>query len=63
MNPVSGDDNCAQLDAPVVSVVITTFNRQDMVPRAIQSVLSQTFDDFELIVVDDHSTDGTPDAI
>lgn len=44
-------------------MVITTFNRQDILPRAIRSVLSQTFDDFELIVVDDHSTDGTPDAI
>jgi len=63
MNPVPGSDNSPRSDAPTVSVVITTFNRQDILPRAIQSVLSQTFDDFELIIVDDHSTDGTPDAI
>ena len=63
MSPVSDGGNGAQSDVPAVSVVVTTFNRQDILPRAIRSVLSQTFDDFELIVVDDHSTDGTPDAI
>ena len=45
---------------PKVSVVIPTYNRGAMVPRAIQSVLSQTFEDYELIVVDDHSHDRTP---
>ncbi len=37
---------------PKVSVVIVTFNRPDYVPLAIQSVLDQTFQDFEIIVVD-----------
>ena len=45
--------------APRVSVVIPTFNRRDGVGRAIESVLEQTLEDFELLVVDDGSRDGT----
>ena len=44
---------------PAVSVVITTFNRADLLPRAIRSILRQTMGDFELIGVDDGSTDTT----
>ncbi len=43
----------------MVSVIIPTFNRAEKVVRAISSVLDQTFTDFELIVVDDGSIDGT----
>lgn len=42
-----------------VSAVITTHNRLDLLKRAIESVLSQTFQEMECIVVDDASTDGT----
>lgn len=42
------------------SVVITTYNRVSTLPRAIESVLTQRGVDFELIVVDDGSTDQTP---
>jgi GT2 family glycosyltransferase len=45
--------------SPVVTVIIPTFNRCPLVGAAIESVLSQSYDDFELIVVDDGSTDGT----
>lgn len=46
-------------DNPAVSVVMTVYNRERHVGRAIQSVLEQSWDDFELIIVDDGSTDGT----
>ena len=46
-----------------VSVIIPTFNRRPMVVEAIQSVLVQREVRFELIVVDDGSTDGTPAAV
>lgn len=48
---------------PKVSVIIPTYNRADVVIEAIQSVLNQTLDDLELIIVDDGSTDKTRQAV
>lgn len=48
---------------PKVSVIIPTYNRQDFILEAINSVLSQDFLDFELIIVDDGSTDETSSRI
>ncbi len=46
-----------------VTVVITTYNREKLLGRAIDSVLAQTYPQWELVVVDDASTDGTPDLV
>ena len=48
---------------PKVSVTVVTYNAEKYVNYAIQSVLEQTFDDFELIIVDDGSTDRTWDIL
>lgn len=45
------------------SVIIPTYNNADTIERAINSVLGQKFKDFELIVVDDVSTDGTKEIV
>lgn len=44
---------------PIVSVIIPTFNRSNLLIAAINSVINQTFSDFELIVIDDASADNT----
>jgi glycosyltransferase involved in cell wall biosynthesis len=45
------------MSAPTVSVLLTTYNREAFLAAAIESVLGQTFTDFELLVVDDGSSD------
>ena len=42
-----------------ISVIIPTYNRRNTLPRAVESVLNQTYKPIEIIVVDDGSTDGT----
>jgi glycosyl transferase family 2 len=53
----------ATTTGPSVSVIVPTFQRREFARRAVESVLSQSFQDFELIVVDDGSTDGTEEAL
>ncbi|OIQ20710.1 MAG: hypothetical protein BM556_01865 [Bacteriovorax sp. MedPE-SWde] len=47
----------------LISVIIPTFNRSDFVIKAIESVLTQSYKDFELIIVDDGSTDDTQERL
>ncbi|MDE2764860.1 MAG: glycosyltransferase family 2 protein [Chloroflexota bacterium] len=49
--------------APKVSVIIPTYNRAALLPRAVDSVLAQPCQDFELLIVDDCSADDTPQVI
>ena len=48
---------------PEISVIMATYNRKKYVARAIESILNQTYKDFEFIIVDDGSDDGSSDVI
>lgn len=48
---------------PTVSVIIPTYNRAETLPRAMDSVIAQSFRDWELVIVDDGSTDSTPQLL
>jgi len=51
------------LNKPLVSIIIPTYNRSSYVVRSIQSIQQQTIHDFEIIVIDDGSTDATEEKI
>lgn len=51
------------MNVPAVSVIVPTFNRAAILRETLASILSQTFADFELIVVDNESTDATEAAV
>jgi len=51
------------MEPPFFSIVIPTYNRAEYINKAVQSLLSQTFSDFEIIIIDDASTDDTEDII
>lgn len=46
-------------DGPLISIILTTYNRSALLPRAVESVLNGGYPNFELIVIDDCSTDDT----
>lgn len=52
-----------QGNAPRVSIVMPTYNRSVVISRALRSIITQTFSDWELIVIDDASTDDTPNVL
>ena len=47
------------MESPLVSIIIPTFNRVDLIGEAIDSVFAQDYSNWELIIVDDGSTDDT----
>ncbi|MGR3294296.1 MAG: glycosyltransferase family 2 protein [Candidatus Scalindua sp.] len=48
---------------PTVSVIIHTYNNEKFIAETVEFVLNQTYNDYEIIVVDDGSEDGTRDAL
>jgi glycosyltransferase involved in cell wall biosynthesis len=50
-------------DDPLVSIVIPTCNRSNLLPRALRSALDQTYQNIEVIIVDDASADDTPQTV
>jgi glycosyltransferase involved in cell wall biosynthesis len=51
------------MNTPRVSVIITNYNRVDLLKEAIQSIIDQTYQDFEIVVVDDGSQDHSLEVI
>ncbi|MDI9320630.1 MAG: glycosyltransferase [Phycisphaerales bacterium] len=51
------------MNSPFFSIVIPSYNRSEMIVKTIASVLQQTFNDFEIIVVDDGGTDNTEEVV
>ncbi|HEV2694565.1 MAG TPA: glycosyltransferase family 2 protein [Verrucomicrobiae bacterium] len=49
--------------SPLISIIIPTYNREHCVRQSLDSVLAQTFTDYELIVIDDGSSDGTVEIL
>lgn len=50
-------------DSPIVSVILTTYQREAALPRAVESVLSQTMADFELLVIDDEPSSAVAELV
>jgi radical SAM protein with 4Fe4S-binding SPASM domain len=53
----------AYRENPFISIIMPVWNRAEMIPASIDSVLNQTFQDYELLIVDDGSEDGLEDVV
>ena len=54
--------NAMQVE-PKISVVFTSYNHKEYLRQALDAIICQTFNEFELIIVDDSSTDGSQDVL
>ena len=48
---------------PKISIIIPAYNREKVISKTLEAILSQTFLDWECLVVDDHSKDATRESI
>ena len=62
-NSISAKEGNCMINKPQVSVITSVYNCEKYMAEAIESVLSQTFTDFEYIIINDGSTDKTPEII
>lgn len=60
---ITTNDAVLSLSSPTISIVMAAYNEEHGISRALESILAQTFIDWELIVIDDASTDATADII
>jgi len=51
------------MTAPEISVIVANYNHAQYIEEAVRSILHQSFSDYEIIIVDDGSTDSSPDVI
>ena len=49
--------------APKLSIIMSCRNHEDLVEKSVLSILNQTFSDFEFLIMDDYSVDGTYDIL
>jgi glycosyltransferase involved in cell wall biosynthesis len=61
--PQTGQAATAPTDLPLVSIILPTYNRASFLPQAIQSICEQQWTDWELVVIDDGSTDETREVL
>lgn len=52
-----------EMKHPIVSIIIPTYNREKLILKALESVFKQSFQDFEILIIDDASTDNTESVI
>jgi len=56
------DERAKSLSQATVSIIVPTYDRATLLPRALDSIVAQTFNDWEIVLVDDGSTDNTGDV-